>query len=75
MEEGQSDAVRGLNQQLLALKLEEERPELRMQEASKRWYPSSIYHLIQQYHSWGYTQKTVTPEAPAHPCLLRHYAQ
>jgi hypothetical protein len=34
-----------------------------------------IYHLIQQYHSWGYTQKTVTPEAPAHPCLLRHYSQ
>jgi hypothetical protein len=31
--------------------------------------------LIQQYHSWGYTQKTVTPEAPAHPCLLRHYSQ
>jgi hypothetical protein len=26
-------------------------------------------------HSWGYTQKTVTPEAPAHPCLLRHYSQ
>jgi hypothetical protein len=37
-----------------------------------------IYHLIQQYHSWGYTQKTVTqvtPEAPAHPCLLQHYSQ
>jgi hypothetical protein len=37
-----------------------------------------IYNLIQQYHSWGYTQKTVTqvtPEAPAHPCLLRHYSQ
>jgi hypothetical protein len=31
-----------------------------------------------EYHSWGYTQKTVTqvtPEAPAHPCLLRHYSQ
>jgi hypothetical protein len=30
------------------------------------------------YHSWGYTQKTVTqvtPEAPEHPCLLRHYSQ
>jgi hypothetical protein len=29
-------------------------------------------------HSWGYTQKTVTqvtPEAPAHPCLLWHYSQ
>jgi hypothetical protein len=28
--------------------------------------------------SWGYNQKTgtqVTPEAPAHPCLLRHYSQ
>jgi hypothetical protein len=25
--------------------------------------------------SWGYIQKTVTPEAPAHPCLLRHYSQ
>jgi hypothetical protein len=36
---------------------------------------SGIYHLIQQYHSWGYTQKTVTPEAPAHPCLLQHYSQ
>jgi hypothetical protein len=26
--------------------------------------------MIQQYHSWGYTQKTVTqvtPETPAHP--------
>jgi hypothetical protein len=39
----------------------------------KSW--TSIYHLIQQYHSWGYTQKTVTPEAPAHPCLLQHYSQ
>jgi hypothetical protein len=28
-----------------------------------------------QYHSWGYTQKTVTPETPAHPCLLWHYSQ
>jgi hypothetical protein len=31
-----------------------------------------------EYHSWGYTQKTVTqvtPEAPAHPCLLQHYSQ
>jgi hypothetical protein len=29
-------------------------------------------------HSWGSTQKNVTqvtPEAPAHPCLLRHYSQ
>jgi hypothetical protein len=37
-----------------------------------------IYHLIQQYHSWGYTQKNVTqvtPEALAHPCLLWHYSQ
>jgi hypothetical protein len=28
--------------------------------------------------SWGYTQKNVTqitPEAPAHPCLLQHYPQ
>ena len=23
----------------------------------------------------GYTQKTVTPEAPAHPCLLQHCSQ
>jgi hypothetical protein len=32
----------------------------------------------QQYHSWGYTQKTVTevtPEALAHPYLLQHYSQ
>jgi hypothetical protein len=32
----------------------------------------------QQYHSWEYTPKNVaqvTPEAPAHPCLLRHYSQ
>jgi hypothetical protein len=31
--------------------------------------------MIQQYHSWGYTQKTVTqvtPETRAHPCLLQH---
>jgi hypothetical protein len=37
-----------------------------------------IYHLIQQYHSLGYTQKNVTqvtPEAPVHPCLLQHYSQ
>jgi hypothetical protein len=27
------------------------------------------------FTSWGYTQKTVTPEAPAHPCLLWHYSQ
>jgi hypothetical protein len=35
-------------------------------------------HMIQQYHSWGYTQGNatqVTPEAPAHPCLLQHYSQ
>jgi hypothetical protein len=28
--------------------------------------------MNQQYHSWGFTQKTVTQvttEAPAHPCL------
>jgi hypothetical protein len=34
--------------------------------------------MIQQSHSWGYTQSNatqVTPEAPAHPCLLRHYSQ
>jgi hypothetical protein len=34
--------------------------------------------MIQQYHSWGYTQRNVTqvtPEAPAHPCLLQHYSQ
>jgi hypothetical protein len=34
--------------------------------------------FIQQYHSWGYTQRTVTqvtPEAPAHPCLFQHYSQ
>jgi hypothetical protein len=32
--------------------------------------------MIQQYHSWGYTQRNatqVTPEAPAHPCLLQRY--
>jgi hypothetical protein len=37
-----------------------------------------IYHMIQQYHSWGYNQSNmtqVTPEAPAHPCLLQHYSQ
>jgi hypothetical protein len=29
-------------------------------------------HLIQEYHSWGYTQKTViqvSPAAPAHPFI------
>jgi hypothetical protein len=29
-------------------------------------------------HSWGYTQRNaaqITPEAPAHPCLLQHYSQ
>jgi hypothetical protein len=34
--------------------------------------------MIQQSHSWGYTQRNatqVTPEAPAHPCLLRHNKQ
>jgi hypothetical protein len=34
--------------------------------------------MIQQSHSWGYTQSNVTqvtPEAPAHPCLLQHYSQ
>jgi hypothetical protein len=34
--------------------------------------------MIQQSHSWGYTQRNVTqvtPEAPAHPCLLKHYSQ
>jgi hypothetical protein len=34
--------------------------------------------MIQQYHSWGYTQKNVTkvtPEASAHPYLLQHYSQ
>jgi hypothetical protein len=37
-----------------------------------------ICHVIQQYHSWGYTQRNVTqvtPEAPAHPCLLQHCSQ
>jgi hypothetical protein len=37
-----------------------------------------ICHMIQQSHSWGYTQKNaaqITPEAPAHPCLLQHYSQ
>jgi hypothetical protein len=32
----------------------------------------------QQFHSWGYTQRNatqVTPEAPAHPCLLQYYSQ
>jgi hypothetical protein len=30
--------------------------------------------MIQQSHSWGYTQNNatqITPEAPAHPCLLQ----
>jgi hypothetical protein len=34
--------------------------------------------MIQQSHSWGYTQRNetlVTPEAPAHPCLLQLYSQ
>jgi hypothetical protein len=34
--------------------------------------------MIQQSHFWGYTQRNVTqvtPEAPAHPCLLQHYSQ
>jgi hypothetical protein len=34
--------------------------------------------INQQSHSWGYTQKNVTqitPEAPAHPCLLQHYSK
>jgi hypothetical protein len=34
--------------------------------------------MIQQSHSWGYTQRNVTQvtlKAPAHPCLLRHYSQ
>jgi hypothetical protein len=33
--------------------------------------------MIQQSHSWGYTQRNVTqvtPEAPAHPCLLQCYS-
>jgi hypothetical protein len=33
--------------------------------------------MIQQSHSWGYTQKNVTqvtPEEPARPCLLQHYS-
>jgi hypothetical protein len=28
--------------------------------------------------SWGYIQRNttqITPEAPAHPCLLQHYSQ
>jgi hypothetical protein len=35
-------------------------------------------YMIQQSHSWGYTQQNVTqvtPEAPAQPCLLRHSSQ
>jgi hypothetical protein len=34
----------------------------------------TIKHMIQQSHSWGYTQRNatqVTPEAPAHPFLLQ----
>jgi hypothetical protein len=34
--------------------------------------------MIQQSHSWGNIQRNVTqvtPEAPAHPCLLLHYSQ
>jgi hypothetical protein len=34
--------------------------------------------MIQQYQSWGYTQRNatqVTPEALVHPCLLQHYLQ
>jgi hypothetical protein len=34
--------------------------------------------MIQQSHSWGYTQRNVTqvtPETLAHPCLLQHYSQ
>jgi hypothetical protein len=34
--------------------------------------------MIQQPHSWGYPKRDatqVTPEAPAHPCLLQHYSQ
>jgi hypothetical protein len=34
--------------------------------------------MIQQYHSWGYIERNatqVTPEAPAHPCLLQRYSQ
>jgi hypothetical protein len=37
-----------------------------------------ICDMIQQSHSWGFTQMNatkVTPEAPAHPCLLQHYSQ
>jgi hypothetical protein len=34
-----------------------------------------IFYNGKGVDSWGYTQKTVTPEAPAHPYLLRHYSQ
>jgi hypothetical protein len=34
----------------------------------------SLHHCPSSM-SQRYTQKTVTPEAPAHPCLLRHYSQ
>jgi hypothetical protein len=44
----------------------------------KIWMLLKKLNIDPAYHSWGYTQKTVTqvtPEAPAHPCLLRHYSQ
>jgi hypothetical protein len=34
--------------------------------------------MIQQSHSWGYTQRNATqatPKAPAHPYLLQRYSQ
>jgi hypothetical protein len=34
--------------------------------------------MIQQSHSWGYTQRNatqVTPKASLHPCLLQRYSQ
>jgi hypothetical protein len=34
--------------------------------------------MIQQYHSWEYTQRNetqVTPKALAHPCSLQHHSQ
>jgi hypothetical protein len=34
--------------------------------------------VIQQSHTWGYTQRNATqftPKAPAHPCLLQRYSQ
>jgi hypothetical protein len=39
---------------------------------------NQYWHMIQQSHSRGYTQRNATqvsPEAPAHPCLLQHYSQ